>query len=245
MNKLTELKKILWQKADPRQAEIYKRFFKTGRGEYGEGDIFLGITVPVLRKISRQFRSMTQNDVIKLLRGKIHEERFMALILLVYQYQKQPEKQKSIFEAYLDNTPCVNNWDLVDSSAPQIVGRYCFRHNNTRTLERLAKSPLLWDRRIGMLATLFFIRQGDVDPTLKLAGMLVNDQHDLMHKAVGWMLREAAKKDPALIKDFLNLHISSMPRTMLRYAIEKFPEPEKRQFLTRPRIKTSQPTLNF
>lgn len=231
MNELTELKKILRQKANPQKAEVYKRFFKTGPGEYGEGDIFLGITVPELRQTTKNFRSLPLNDVIKLLRGKIHEERFTALVLLVYQYQSQPENQKKIFEAYLDHTTCINNWDLVDTSAPQIVGHYCFKSNDTRTLERLAKSPLLWDRRIGMLATLFFIRQGDTDATLKLADMLVCDPHDLMHKAVGWMLREAAKKDPGAIMDFLKKHASSMPRTMLRYAIEKFPEKERLEYL--------------
>ena len=145
----------------------------------------------------------------------------------------------------MDNTTCINNWDLVDTSAPQIVGHYCFQQNDTKTLEKLAKSPLLWDRRIGVLATLYFIRQGDIDATLKLADMLVNDQHDLMHKAVGWMLRESAKKDPEAVKDFLQNHLSAMPRTMLRYAIEKFPEPERKRYLTRPTIKASQPTLNF
>lgn len=233
MHELPELKKILRQKANPQKAEVYQRFFKTGRGEYGEGDIFLGITVPELRQTTKSFRHLALNDVIKLLRGKIHEERFTALVLLVYQYQTQPDNQKKIFEAYLDHTTCVNNWDLVDTSAPQIVGHYCFKRNDTRTLEKLAKSPLLWDRRIGMLATLFFIRQGDIDATLKLADMLVNDQHDLMHKAVGWMLREAAKKEPEAIKNFLQVHASTMPRTMLRYAIEKFPEKERKQYLNK------------
>lgn len=231
MNELTELKKILRQKADPQRAEVYKRFFKTGRGEYGEGDIFLGVTVPVLRQVSKEFRTMPLNEVIKLLRGKIHEERFTALVLLVHQYQTQPENQKKIFDIYLDHTTCINNWDLVDTSAPSIVGHYCFKSNDTRTLERLAKSPLLWDRRIGMLATLFFIRQGDTGAALKLADMLVSDRHDLMHKAVGWMLREAAKKDPGATMDFLKKHASSMPRTMLRYAIEKFPEKERLDYL--------------
>lgn len=232
LRRLIDLKNELKKHANLQRALVSKSFFKTGKGEYGEGDVFLGLAVPDQRKIAKEFKALPLSDVQKLLKSKIHEERFVALVLLVIRYQSGDENtKKDIFERYLSMSKWINNWDLVDTSAPQIVGDYCWRQNDRQILKNLIKSSDLWERRIGVLATLTFIRQGDVKLTLELAQKLLNDHHDLIHKAVGWMLREAESRAPKEVRKFLDQHARRMPRTMLRYAIEKFSSPERSKFM--------------
>lgn len=229
---LNKLRAELNQKANPQKAKILKRFFKTKKGEYGEGDIFYGLTVPTQRKIAKNYQNLPLTDLIKLLHSKIHEERFTALVLMVNLYKKGDEKLKArIYDAYLTNSKWINNWDLVDTSTPQIVGDYLYNFGDVQILDKLAKSNLLWNRRIAMLATFTFTRNGDNKPALKIAQALLNDKHDLINKAVGWMLREVGKRDMKKLKDFLDTHVSKMPRTTLRYAIEKLPKSQKDFYL--------------
>ncbi len=229
---LKTLKAELKKHANPERALAAKRYFKTGKGEYGEGDIFLGLSVPDQRKIAKGYKALPLSDIQKLLKSKIHEERFVALVLLVARYQSGDESlKKDIFERYLSMSKWINNWDLVDTSAPQIVGDYCWRTKDRQTIKRLIKSSDLWERRIGVLASFMFIRQGDVKSTLELAERLLNDRHDLIHKSVGWMLREAHKRQPQEVDAFLNRHAHYMPRTMLRYAIEKLPKSKRDKYL--------------
>ena len=225
---LSELKKSLRALGDPVAAEHAQRFFKTGPGEYGDGDRFLGIRVPVLRQQARQFGALTLIDLEKLLSSPWHEERLCALFILVGQYSRGSEEDKSaIYSLYLANTQFINNWDLVDSSAHQIVGHYLEQRDRSE-LYRLVLSRSLWKRRISMIACYHFIRKNDFDDSFRLAEQLLCDQEDLIHKAVGWMLREIGKRDQAAEEAFLEKHYRVMPRTMLRYAIEKF-ESERRQ----------------
>ena len=224
-------KKDLRKYADPTKAEILQRFFKTGKGEYGSGDIFLGISVPQQRQIAMKYRDMPLAEVAKLLREKIHEYRLSALILLVDKYKKGDEKLKrQIVEIYFSNLKYVNNWDLVDASAPHLLGHY-LRDRPKDPLTRLAASRVLWERRMAIIATFDFIRQGDYDETLRVARLLLGDPEDLIHKAVGWMLREVGKREAAVAEAFLQAHYRRMPRTMLRYAIERFPEARRRAYL--------------
>jgi len=217
--------------ADPAIAEHSARFFKTGKGEYGEGDKFLGIRVPVLRAQAKKFEATPLAQVRKLLTSPFHEARLCALLLLLRQYAKgQDDEKDHIYRLYLDNTDYINNWDLVDSSAYHIVGSH-LEHRDRQVLYQLAASPSLWERRIAIIATLHFIRNGQFEDTLKLAEQLLNDREDLIHKAVGWMLREIGKRDEAIEEAFLQRHYRQMPRTMLRYAIEKFPEPKRQYYL--------------
>ncbi len=228
---LFKLKKELRGLANPQQAKILQRFFKTGPGEYGEGDIFLGIKVPVQRSVAKKYLDLTFSEIQQLLRSKIHEHRLVALLILVKQYEKGDLRVKQkIFDLYLSNTRNINNWDLVDLSAPNIVGNYLL-NKPRQILYKLAKSKLLWDRRISILATLAFIRNNEFSDTYKLAEILLNDQDDLMHKAVGWMLREAGKRDQNLEVKFLDRYARKMPRTMLRYAIEKFGPARRSHYL--------------
>jgi len=217
--------------ANPDIAKHSQRYFKTGDGEYGEGDIFLGVRMPVLRKQAKAFSSLPLIDVLKLLYSNIHEERLAALLILVLQYRGGDENvKKAVFNAYLENSKQVNNWDLVDCSAHHIVGA----HLNDRkrdVLFRLADSILIWDRRIAMIATYHFIKRNDLETTFSLANQLRDDAEDLMHKAVGWMLREAGKRDRARLERFLKRHYQFMPRTMLRYSIEKFSKDERAAYL--------------
>ncbi len=234
MSKIKAIKKELNSLANKKQAEISQRFFKTGKGEYGEGDIFLGIKVPVQRKVAVRFEDLTLKNIEQLLHSGIHEYRLTAIIILVNQFKKADEELKEkIYKLYLRNAKWVNNWDLVDSSAHYIVGEYLF--NKPRDiLLRLAKSKTLWERRIAVISTFAFIRYNDFKDIIKLAEILLNDKHDLMHKACGWMLRETGKKsengEEELIK-FLNKHALKMPRTMLRYAIERLPETKRKYYL--------------
>ena len=231
MATITKLKKELKKIASSKQAKILQRFFKTGKGEYGEGDIFLGIKVPIQRKIAKEFKNLKLSDLQKLLNSKIHEERLIALFILISQYINGDEKiKKKIYNFYLKNTKNINNWDLVDSSAPNIVGNYLL--NKPRNiLYKLVKSKNLWDRRIAVLATFTFIRNNDFKDIIKIAKTLIKDEHDLIHKATGWMLREVGKRDEKILTQFLNKHIKKMPRTMLRYAIEKLNEEKRKIYL--------------
>ena len=214
---------------NPAQEIILRRFFKTGPGEYGEGDQFWGLTVPEVRSIVKSFPPISLSIADDLLASPIHEARFFALAALVLSYARgSRETRQAIFDFYLSHTPRINNWDLVDLSAPGIVGKHLPPGKGRRILGTLLKSTLLWDRRIAMISTLEHIRQGNLDNTFWLAGKLLADPEDLMHKAAGWMLREAGKRDEDALTSFIRLHVSRMPRTMLRYAIERF-EPGKRK----------------
>lgn len=208
-----------------------QRFFKTGKGQYGEGDMFLGIKVPVLRAFAKQHCDAGLYEAQILLDSKYHEERMLALLLLMLRYPRAGEPgQQAIHDLYLANTHRINNWDLVDVSAPRLVGQH-LEHRPRKLLHRMARSGTLWEKRIAIIATAWFIRNDDFADTLKIAGILLQDEHDLMHKAVGWMLREVGKRDLAVEEDFLKTHYQKMPRTMLRYAIERFPEPKRKSYL--------------
>lgn len=204
-------------------------FFKTGKGGYAEGDIFLGVVVPETRKLVKKYKNIALKDAVKLLRSKIHEERLAALLILVDKFQTDQGKEE-IYNLYLKNTKHINNWDLVDLSAGQIVGDYLFVKPKT-ILFKLARSKNFWERRIAIMATFNFIKKNQFKETLKIAEMLLIDTHDLIHKAVGWMLREVGKRNLKVEDDFLKKHYQKMPRTMLRYAIEKFPEKKRGRYL--------------
>ena len=223
--------KELQELSDPQIAEHSQGFFKTGPGEYGEGDKFLGIRVPVSRKVAKRFRDLPPREVLKLLKSPWHEARLVALLILVDQYQRgDAKRQAEIYKQYLTNVKYINNWDLVDSSAHLIVGPE-LQDGDRSLLDQLAGSDLLWERRIAVLACLHFIRQDDFADLLRLAKKLLKDQGDLMHKAVGWMLREVEKRDRAVAEAFLQKHYPKMPRTMLRYAIERLPEKRRQAYL--------------
>ena len=223
------LKKDLLALKNPGKAKILSRFFKTGKGEYGEGDIFLGLTVPQQRQVAKKYTHLTIKELQKLLSSKIHEYRMVALFILMEKYKKAEGKEKEeIFHFYLSNTKNINNWDLVDLSAPNIVGDFLL-DSDKKILYQLAKSKNLWERRIAILATYAFIKNGQFEDTLKISEILLKDTHDLIHKAVGWMLREVGKKDQEVEEKFLEKCCQQIPRTMLRYAVEKFSE-EKRKF---------------
>ncbi len=228
-----DARRVLRDLGDPAIAEHSQRFFKTGPGEYGEGDRFLGIRVPVLRKQTAAFAAMPLSQVLSLLRSRYHEERLFALLLMVRQYSKSNDAGKTkIYEKYLENTGYINNWDLVDTSAHAIVGAYLFERDR-EPLFQLARSESLWERRIAIIATYFMIKRDDLADTLAISEVLLKDTHDLIHKAVGWMLRELGNRDLEREKQFLDRHAAVMPRTMLRYAIERFPNDERRAYLSR------------
>jgi 3-methyladenine DNA glycosylase AlkD len=232
---LDELKQDLKGMADPEKAKQCARYFKTGKGEYGEGDVFLGLTVPQQREIAKKYQDMSLNELQELLSSKIHEHRLISLLILAYRFKdkKISEKEKrEIFVFYLKNAERgrINNWDLVDLSAPNIVGRHLF-DKDRKILYKLAKSHNLWERRIAVLACFAFIRENDFKDALKIAELLLDDKHDLMHKAVGWMLRELGKRNLKVEEKFLKKHYKKMPRTMLRYAIEKFEEEKRLRYL--------------
>ena len=216
--------------ADPEKAKLLQGFFKTGKGEYAEGDIFLGVVVPEQRKVAQRYAGLTLPEIQTLLNSKIHEHRLTALFILTDKYQKSGEQEKKkIFELYLKNKKNINNWDLIDLSAPKIVGNYLL-DKKREVLYRLAKSKSLWERRISILATFEFIANNEFKDTLAISEILLNGKHDLIHKGVGWMLREVGKRvSQEKEEEFLNKHYKKMPRTMLRYAIERFPG-QKRKF---------------
>ncbi|OGC93080.1 DNA alkylation repair protein [Candidatus Amesbacteria bacterium RIFCSPHIGHO2_02_FULL_47_9] len=229
---LSDLKKDIRRLANPAKAKILSRFFKTGPGEYGEGDIFLGLMVPQSRTISRKYKDLPLSDIQLLLNSKIHEERTIALAILVNRFAKSGvQDRKNIYGFYLANTKNINNWDLVDISAPNIVGEYLL-DKPLNILFKLAKSKSLWERRIAILSTFAFIYKGDPKPTLKIAEMLLHDKEDLIHKAVGWLLREVGKRcSQKVLTNFLDSHLGLLPRTTLRYAIERFPPKLRLKYL--------------
>jgi 3-methyladenine DNA glycosylase AlkD len=216
---------------DDAHALILQRFFKTAPGEYGEGDLFLGIRVPLLRRLAREFDGLALTDTCLLLNSSIHEERLLSLLILVHGYRKgDVQTRKRIYGLYLKNIRFINNWDLVDSSAEHIVGAHLMRRSR-EPLHGLACSSSLWKRRIAIMATFHFIKNGDFKETLSLVKILMEDREDLIHKACGWMLREIGKRDMEVEQAFLNMHCPRMPRTMLRYSIEKFPQELRRAYL--------------
>jgi 3-methyladenine DNA glycosylase AlkD len=220
---------------DPVRAKGLTRFFKTGVGEYGEGDRFLGLHLADLHRLAREFERLSLADLRTLLKSPWHEERQLALFVLVRQFRRGDERMRAaIYRLYLASAPRINNWDLVDCSAGYIVGGYLDQRSR-RPLVALARSPLVWNRRIALLATFQFIRQGDFADTLRIVSLLLDDPHDLIHKAAGWMLREVAKRDRRLVERFLQRYAGRMPRTMLRYATERFPERVRRRYLRLPR----------
>ena len=234
---LKELKKELKIMANPEKAKLLQRFFKTGKGQYGEGDIFLGIIVAEQRKIAKKYSNLKINEIQNLLSSKIHEERLISLFILIQKYKKSDEKQKKqIFNFYLSNAKKqnINNWDMVDLSAPNILGDFILNNENKiNILYRLANSNNLWEKRIAIISTAIFIKNNKFEDTIKISEILLNDRHDLIHKAVGWMFRELGKKDEKVLEDFLNKNnnYKKMPRTMLRYSIEKFPENKRQAYL--------------
>jgi len=230
-NDLKDIQAKLQKLANPEQAKTLQRFFKTGPGEYGEGDLFLGIRVPELRKLAKAYHHISTAAVSGLLESPIHEKRMLALLILIDKFKKGgDQEQKKVYELYLKNVRFINNWDLVDVSAGHIVGAYLMGRNKA-PLYRLAKADNLWERRIAIIATFAFIKQDRFSETLKISKTLLQDKEDLIHKAVGWMLREVGKRDLVTIETFLKEHYRKMPRTMLRYAIEKFPELKRQRYL--------------
>ena len=235
VGKAPNIKSDIMSQANPEKAIILARFFKTADGEYGDGDRFLGLIVPKCREIAKTYyKDLSLNDIKTLLHSEWHEERQIALFILVLQFNiADKSKQKEIFDLYLDNTKYINNWDLVDCNSPRIVGKYIYDNQQyISILDRLAASKLLWDRRIAVISTLYFIVQGDPTPTLRIVEELLSDNHDLIQKANGWMLRELGKRvDEKLLIDFLKQHYDRIPRTTLRYAIEKFSPSTRARYL--------------
>ncbi len=232
LNKLIEELKSL---ENQEQAKTLQKFFKTGKGEYGEGDVFLGIKVPEQRKIAKKYSFLNLHEIQNLLDSKIHEHRMVGLLILVEKYKKSKKdllEKRKIFDFYLKNTKRINNWDLVDLSCPKIVGDFLLKEG-TQILKILAKSENLWERRIAIVSTYSFIRERILGETLSIAEILINDKEDLIQKSVGWMLREVGKKNKEVLEIFLKQRYKIMPRVMLRYAIEKFPENERKVWLER------------
>ena len=230
---LNQIKKELKQLSNPEKARILSRFFKTGKGEYGEGDIFLGIPVPEQRKVAKRHIDISFADLQELLNSKFHEYRLTGMLILVFKYEKTDSLGKNkIFRFYLNNTKNINNWDLVDLSAPKIIGDYLINKNRSVLFE-LAKSNNLWERRISILSTFRFIKNNDFEDAISISKALLNDEHDLIHKAVGWMLREIGKRNQEREEEFLRKYYDQMPRTMLRYAIEKFSENKRKKYLSK------------
>jgi 3-methyladenine DNA glycosylase AlkD len=226
-----EIRRQLHACADPASVAILQRFFKTGPGQYGEGDRFIGVKVPGIRSVCPSCRGTSLDEVRKLLRSRIHEERLLALLMRVDTFERGDEETRQrVYRCYLDHTAFINNWDLVDLSSAPIVGAW-LRDRSRAPLVRLARSASLWERRIAIIATFDYIRRNEFDETLRIADLLLHDEHDLIHKAVGWLLREVGKRDGALEREFLNPRYKTMPRTMLRYAIERFPDLERRKYL--------------
>ena len=231
--KAEDVRSSLQQLADPLRAKNSTWFFKTGPGQYGEGDQFIGVTVPDQRKVAAAYGELPLPAVLELLQSPIHEHRLTALFILVHQYRTgDRDIKKQLASFYHKHRAYVNNWDLVDSSAPYILGDYLKTHS-PNVLFRLAAAKSIWDRRIAIISTFAFIRDGQFDLTLKIAEMLLNDKEDLIHKATGWALREVGKKDHQALLNFLDQHAGSMPRTALRYAIERLSPEERRLYLSR------------
>ena len=228
---IDKLKKELKKAANPKKAKHSQRFFKTGKGQYGEGDVFIGLTVPQQRSIAKKYVGLSLPKIQELLKSKIHEYRLVGLIILVEKFKKAEEGEKgNIFNFYLKNTKFINNWDLIDLTAPNIVGNFLLDKKRT-LLYDLAESKDLWEKRISILSTFAFIRNNEFEDTLRITKILLKDQHDLIHKACGWMLREVGKRNQKTLEKFLKQHYKTMPRTMLRYSIERFEEGERLRYL--------------
>ena len=229
--KVAEIKKKLNSLGDAQAAAFHQRFFKTGPGEYGAGDLFRGIRVPVLRRLAKEYQCLTLTETEELLHSSYHEDRLLALLILVNGYPKSDDVIKTkTYDLYLRNAQFINSWDLVDSSAPHVVGAFLWDKDRD-VLYRLARSSDLWERRIAILATFYFIKRGEFSETLKIARILLSDREDIIHKAVGWMLREVGNQNLDAEESFLKSHFQRMPRVMLRYAIEKFPESQRQRYL--------------
>lgn len=225
----TKIHDALVARSDEEKKIVLPRFFKTGKGQYGEGDMFLGVTVPNIREVAEEFKDVNFNVIEELIHSPWHEMRMCALLILVNNSQK--EVTKETFDFYLSQTKYINNWDLVDLSAPQIVGKYLLDKDRD-ILYKLTESDLLWDNRIAIVSTLTFIRNNDLDDTYKLSLKMMHHRHDLMHKSIGWMLREAGKRDTKRLYDFVQEHKAIMPRTMLRYSIEKFDKETRKELMS-------------
>ena len=231
MDLLFEIQEFVRDLGDEAIARQSQRFFKTGKGEYGEGDVFLGIRVPVLRQLAKKYQAISLQEAAQLLKSTFHEERLLALFLLVNNFGKASSEDKlTIFNLYLNNTKYINNWDLIDNSAEHIVGAYLYSRDK-QPLYQLARSKDLWERRIAILSTFYYIKKNEFTDAIKISEILVFDDEDLIHKAVGWMLREISKRDITVAEKFLMRYYRNMPRTMLRYAIEKLPESERLAYL--------------
>ncbi len=227
----TEAAAALRALADPAKAAFFAKFFKTGKGQYAECDRFLGLTVPAVRKVAKEYRDLALEECEALLQSDYNEVRLLALLILVRHFEKGTDQTRGqVYRLYLRQRGHVNNWNLVDGSAPYIVGPHLLQRDRS-ILYKLAQSRVLWDRRIAVLATFAFIRAGDFADTLRLTEQLLQDKHDLMHKACGWMLREVGKRNEAVLVEFLHRHAPKMPRTMLRYAIERFAPAQRTAFL--------------
>ncbi len=227
-----DIQKRLREFASEEKARFLQGFFKTGAGQYGEGDRFLGVVVPDVRKVAKEYRDVYLGEITNLLSSPYHEDRLLALLMLAWAYEKgDVAVKKRIYGLYLKSTRFINNWDLVDLSAPNIVGGHLI-DKNRKPLHALAKSRDLWKRRIAILATFAFIKRDDFSDVFTISETLLSDDHDLIHKAVGWMLREVGKRNDAVLEGFLKRHYRRMPRTMLRYAIERFPEAKRKRYLT-------------
>ena len=232
MNQLNQLQNALKKLGNAKRAADSARFFKTSKGQYGEGDVFLGITVPVQRQIARQYLDLPLTDTLLLLKSKYHEYRFAALEILVGKFEiGNVQMRKAIYNFYISHARSINNWDLVDTSARAIAGSWLMDHSKL-PLYKLARSSNLWEKRIAIVATHEFIIQGQYVETLKISKILFSDSHDLLHKAVGWMLREVGKKDQKVLEQFLKENYTNIPRTTLRYAIERFPEKLRKRYLS-------------
>ncbi|HVF26943.1 MAG TPA: DNA alkylation repair protein [Pyrinomonadaceae bacterium] len=228
---LEKIREELESSGDPGGASILQKFFKTGPGEYGEGDVFRGIRLPVLRKLAVKYHDLSLPHVEQLLNSAFHEDRMLAVLMLVRRYQKGDEAARArIYRLYLKNRKFINNWDLIDVSAAHIVGAFLW-DKDRGMIHRLAQSNNLWDRRIAIISTFYFIRRGEFEETLTVSRTLLLDTEDLIHKAVGWMLREVGNRSLQVEENFLRAHYKQMPRTMLRYAIEKFPDARRKQYL--------------
>ncbi|MFO7446501.1 MAG: DNA alkylation repair protein [Ignavibacteriaceae bacterium] len=225
------LKRRVKEESNPERAKFLQRFFKTGKGEYAEGDIFAGITVPIQRGIAKENLDLSFKELGELIKSPVHEERLISLLILVLRFPKaEPKEQEKIFKFYIKNIKTINNWDLVDLTAPNIAGWFLFDKDRTLLYE-LAISKNIWARRIAVIATFYFIKRNQYSDALSISKILLNDKHDLIHKATGWMLREIGKRNITAEEDFLKKYYKQMPRTMLRYAIEKFPEPKRKKYL--------------
>jgi 3-methyladenine DNA glycosylase AlkD len=229
--KLDQLREDMRKLSSPEKARVLSRFFKTGKGDYGEGDTFLGIMVPDQRSTAKKYPDLSMNDLRRLISSGMHEERLVCLFILINRYKKADNRgKKEVVDFYLTNIRYINNWDLVDLSSGPILGDHLIDGDRSMLYE-MAKSDDLWERRIAVISTFAFIRENDFGDTLRIAEMLLNDRHDLIHKAVGWMLREIGKRDQAKEEEFLKQHYKKMPRTMLRYAIERFDEDKRKYYL--------------